>query len=142
MELMLRVSSIPEAGSILTSTLGGWGEVDHSPQSQKTLPFALPADPNTLFRSNSLASKSMEQFMKVSRRRPAGAQQLPQGHPSLQGLPAPELGGLQVAVGSDLGAGGRRPASHPEWQLGSAPTQPLGMPWPCSERLPACAPCS
>lgn len=27
---------------------------------------ALPADPNTLFRSNSLASKSMEQFMKVS----------------------------------------------------------------------------
>lgn len=26
---------------------------------------ALPADPNTLFRSNSLASKSMEQFMKV-----------------------------------------------------------------------------
>lgn len=28
--------------------------------------LALPADPNTLFRSNSLASKSMEQFMKVS----------------------------------------------------------------------------
>lgn len=27
--------------------------------------FALIADPNTLFRSNSLASKSMEQFMKV-----------------------------------------------------------------------------
>lgn len=26
---------------------------------------ALPADPNTLFRSNSLASKSMEHFMKV-----------------------------------------------------------------------------
>lgn len=27
---------------------------------------ALPEDPNTLFRSNSLASKSVEQFMKVS----------------------------------------------------------------------------
>lgn len=27
--------------------------------------FALTADPNTLFRSNSLASKAMEQFMKV-----------------------------------------------------------------------------
>lgn len=26
---------------------------------------ALTADPNTLFRSNSLASKAMEQFMKV-----------------------------------------------------------------------------
>uniref|UniRef100_A0A673V5N4 RAS protein activator like 1 n=1 Tax=Suricata suricatta TaxID=37032 RepID=A0A673V5N4_SURSU len=32
------------------------------------------ADPNTLFRSNSLASKSMEQFMKVRRRRPHGRQ--------------------------------------------------------------------
>lgn len=28
--------------------------------------FALKADPNTLFRSNSLSSKAMEQFMKVS----------------------------------------------------------------------------
>lgn len=28
--------------------------------------FALIADPNTLFRSNSLSSKAMEQFMKVS----------------------------------------------------------------------------
>lgn len=28
--------------------------------------FALTADPNTLFRSNSLSSKAMEQFMKVS----------------------------------------------------------------------------
>ncbi len=27
--------------------------------------FALIADPNTLFRSNSLSSKAMEQFMKV-----------------------------------------------------------------------------
>lgn len=30
--------------------------------------FALLADPNTLFRSNSLASKAMEQFMKVRQR--------------------------------------------------------------------------
>lgn len=28
---------------------------------------ALQADPNTLFRSNSLSSKAMEQFMKVSK---------------------------------------------------------------------------
>lgn len=28
--------------------------------------FDLTADPNTLFRSNSLSSKAMEQFMKVS----------------------------------------------------------------------------
>lgn len=28
--------------------------------------FTLTADPNTLFRSNSLSSKAMEQFMKVS----------------------------------------------------------------------------
>lgn len=27
--------------------------------------FSFTADPNTLFRSNSLASKAMEQFMKV-----------------------------------------------------------------------------
>lgn len=34
--------------------------------SQSPLCFALTADPNTLFRSNSLSSKAMEQFMKVS----------------------------------------------------------------------------
>lgn len=46
-----------------------------APKSQQTLPSVLPADPNTLFRSNSLASKAMEQFMKVSRQRlgPAAA---------------------------------------------------------------------
>lgn len=32
---------------------------------QSLLCFALIADPNTLFRSNSLSSKAMEQFMKV-----------------------------------------------------------------------------
>lgn len=32
---------------------------------QPLLCFALIADPNTLFRSNSLSSKAMEQFMKV-----------------------------------------------------------------------------
>lgn len=31
------------------------------------LSCCLPADPNTLFRSNSLASKSVEMFMKVSK---------------------------------------------------------------------------
>lgn len=41
------------------------------PKSQQTL-LSPPADPNTLFRSNSLASKSLEQFMKVSGQRPAG----------------------------------------------------------------------
>lgn len=34
--------------------------------SQSPFCFALTADPNTLFRSNSLSSKAMEQFMKVS----------------------------------------------------------------------------
>lgn len=33
--------------------------------NQSPFCFALIADPNTLFRSNSLASKAMEQFMKV-----------------------------------------------------------------------------
>lgn len=76
MELMLQLYLIPEAGRITTPTLGGWGEVDPAPKSQQTLPSVLPADPNTLFRSNSLASKAMEQFMKVSRQRPGGAQSL------------------------------------------------------------------
>lgn len=37
-----------------------------NPSIYNLLCSAPPADPNTLFRSNSLASKAMEQFMKVS----------------------------------------------------------------------------
>lgn len=36
--------------------------------NQSPFCFALIVDPNTLFRSNSLASKAMEQFMKVCQR--------------------------------------------------------------------------
>lgn len=100
MEFTLLVFSTPEAERILTPTLGGWSEAHPAPKSQQALPSVLPADPNTLFRSNSLASKSMEQFMKVSGPRPGGPWgQLLRGVP-LPGLTqTPELGWLRVALG-------------------------------------------
>lgn len=104
MELMLQLYLIPEAGRIMTPTLGGWGEVDPASKSQQTLPSVLPADPNTLFRSNSLASKAMEQFMKVSTQRPGGAQlQLPQGDSFSVLTGSPELGRPRLAQGSCAG---------------------------------------
>lgn len=129
---MLRASSMPEAGSILTSTLGGWvggwGEVDHSPQPQKTLPSALPADPNTLFRSNSLASKSMEQFMKVSRRRPAGPSSFLKGTPP--GITwTRSLAGSRWQWAAELGSWWQVPGLSPEWQSGSCPHPALGRAW-------------
>lgn len=68
---MWQISLIPEAGKIMTTAPSQpWVGVVRwiqPPTSQQTLLSVLSADPNTLFRSNSLASKSMEQFMKVSR---------------------------------------------------------------------------
>lgn len=69
----MQLSGVPEAGRVMTPTLGGRGEAGGASKSQQALPSVPPADPNTLFRSNSLASKSMEQFMKVRRQRPRGA---------------------------------------------------------------------
>lgn len=57
---------ILKAGRIISPPwVSGASWVQPSPFQQTHLPIFLD-DPNTLFRSNSLASKSMEQFMKVS----------------------------------------------------------------------------